>query len=210
MMIDIGLDHIERALALPDFDPAAALLGMSPQGRLERRADLTPKQAGVLLLLTGCGAGELGVVLTRRTDRLTGHSGQMSFPGGRRDPTDTSFEHTALRETAEELGIDTSGIAILGMLTPIYIPPSNFDVHPYVGHVPELPPLAPNPDEVAAVYTAPLRDLLSPSSRTTARIETSVGPRDVPAYLLSGQIVWGATAIMLHEFEVRLRQSMAR
>jgi 8-oxo-dGTP pyrophosphatase MutT (NUDIX family) len=183
---------------------------MSPQGRLERRADLTPKQAGVLLLLTGCGAGELGVVLTRRTDRLTGHSGQMSFPGGRRDPTDTSFEHTALRETAEELGIDTSGIAILGMLTPIYIPPSNFDVHPFVGHVPELPPLAPNPDEVAAVYTAPLRDLLSPSSRTTARIETSVGPRDVPAYLLSGQIVWGATAIMLHEFEVRLRQSMAR
>jgi 8-oxo-dGTP pyrophosphatase MutT (NUDIX family) len=210
MMIDIGLDHIERALALPDFDPAAALLGMSPQGRLERRADLTPKQAGVLLLLTGCGAGELGVVLTRRTDRLTGHSGQMSFPGGRRDPTDTSFEHTALRETAEELGIDTSGIAILGMLTPIYIPPSNFDVHPYVGHVPELPPLAPNPDEVAAVYTAPLRELLSPSSRTTARIETSAGPRDVPAYLLSGQIVWGATAIMLHEFEARLRQSMGR
>lgn len=209
-MIDIGLAHIERALALPDFDPAAALLGMSPQGRLERRADLTPKQAGVLLLLTGCGAGELGVVLMRRTDRLTGHSGQMSFPGGRRDPTDSSFEHTALRETAEELGIDTSGIAILGMLTPIYIPPSNFDVHPYVGHVPELPPLSPNPDEVAAVYTAPLRDLLDPASRTTARIETSYGPREVPAYLLSGQIVWGATAIMLHEFEVRLRQSMAR
>ena len=54
-------------------------------------------------VFTGCGAGGLGVVLTRRTDRLTGHSGQMSFPGGRRDPTDPSFEHTALRETAEEI-----------------------------------------------------------------------------------------------------------
>ena len=210
MMIDIDLDQIERALTLDDFDPAAALSGMAPHGRLQPSADVTPKEAGVLLLLTGCGEGELGVVLTRRTNRLTGHSGQMSFPGGRRDPTDSSFEHTALRETAEELGIDTSGIAILGTLTPIYIPPSNFDVHPYVGHVPELPPLAPNPDEVAAVYTAPLRDLLDPASRTTARIETTYGPRDVPAYLLSGQIVWGATAIMLHEFEVRLRQALAR
>src|SRR5690606_11187817 len=206
MKLDIGLAHIERALALPDFDPVAALLSMAPEGRPIRRADLPPKQAGVLLLLTGCGDGELGVVLTRRTDRLTGHSGQMSFPGGRRDLTDSSFEHTALRETAEELGIDTSGISVLGTLTPIYIPPSNFDVHPYVGYVPELPPLAPSPEEVAAGYIAPLRALFDPSSRTTTRIETSLGTRDVPAYLLSGQIVWGATAIMLHEFEVRLRR----
>lgn len=210
MMIDIALDHIERALSLPDFDPTDALLSMAPEGRPKRRADLLPKQAAVLLLLTGCGAYEFGVVLTRRTNRLTGHSGQMSFPGGRRDATDADFEHTALRETAEELGIDTSGITILGTLTPIYIPPSNFDVYPYVGHVPELPPLAPNPEEVAAVYIAPLRDLLDPASRTTVRIETSAGARDVPAYQLSDQIVWGATAIMLHEFEVRLRQTLAR
>lgn len=160
-----------------------------------------------MALLTG-DDGCLSVVLTRRTDKLNGHSGQMSFPGGRKEADDADFEQTALRETAEELGIDTGGVTILGTLTPIYIPPSHFDVYPYVGYLPVLPPLLPNPDEVAAVYLAPLDALLEPSTRTVTSIQTMMGALDVPAYVLCEQIVWGATAIMLCELEYRLRMTL--
>ncbi|MBK9125853.1 MAG: CoA pyrophosphatase [Chloroflexi bacterium] len=198
------LDTIRAALNLAPFDVEAAWREMSPRGRIERQADPPPKQAGVLALLTG-EDGDLRVVLTRRTDRLNGHRGQMSFPGGRRDDGDRDFAHTALRETGEELGIDTSGVDVLGALTPIYIPPSHFDVFPYVGYQHRLPPLVPNPDEVAAVYPVALADLFDPANRIVTEIETVTGTRVVPAYVLGGQVVWGATAVMLCELEVRLR-----
>ncbi|NOG52080.1 MAG: CoA pyrophosphatase [Chloroflexi bacterium] len=149
-----------------------------------------------MVLLTG-EDGDLRVMLTRRTERLNGHRGQMSFPGGRRDDSDRDFAHTALRETGEELGIDTAGVALLGALTPIYIPPSHFDVFPYVGYQRVLPPLMPNPDEVAAVYPVALADLFDPENRIVTEIETVAGPLTVPAYTLGGQIVWGATAVIL-------------
>lgn len=203
-MTIITLDAIRAALSLEPFDVEAAWREMSPRGRIVRQADPPPKQAGVLALLTG-EDGQLRVVLTRRTERLNGHRGQMSFPGGRRDDGDRDFAHTALRETGEELGIDTSGVDLLGALTPIYIPPSHFDVFPYVGYQHVLPPLMPNPEEVAAVYPVALADLFDPANRTVVEIETVAGTRVVPAYVLGGQIVWGATAVMLCELEVRLR-----
>ncbi len=203
-MTFLTLDHLCAALNLESFDVEAAWRVMAPRGRIERRADPPPKQAGVLVLLTG-EDGDLRVMLTRRTERLNGHRGQMSFPGGRRDDSDRDFAHTALRETGEELGIDTAGVALLGALTPIYIPPSHFDVFPYVGYQRVLPPLMPNPDEVAAVYPVALADLFDPENHIVTEIETVAGPLTVPAYTLGGQIVWGATAVILCELEMRLR-----
>lgn len=181
------------------------MLAMAPMGRPSRRADPPPREAGVLVLFLPI-AEEWHIVLTRRTATLNGHSGQMSFPGGRRDPQDSDFWQTALRETGEELGIATDAIGCLGSLTPLYIPPSHFDVYPWAGYLPALPPLMPNPDEVAAVHLAPVSALLDSTSKTHADIPLPDGQtRRVPAYNLCGQIVWGATAIMLCELEHRLR-----
>lgn len=150
---------------------------------------------------------DLHIVLTRRTAALNGHSGQMSFPGGRHDPDDADFWHTALRETREELGIDTTEVQRLGHLTPLYIPPSHFDVYPWAGYLPRFPAFNPNPQEVASIHLAPVSALLNPDSKieTDIALPDGNGLRRVPAYLLCGQVVWGATAIMLCELEHRLR-----
>lgn len=206
--MSVTIDHIQRAIALTEFDPAPAMLSMAPLGRPNRRADPPPREAGVLILFTHA-QDDWHIILTRRTAALNGHSGQMSFPGGRRDPQDANFWQTALRETHEELGIETTDIQCLGSLTPLYIPPSHFDVYPWVGYLPAFPALNPNPQEVAAVYFAPISALLDPTSKTETDIALQDGMlRRVPAYLLCDQIVWGATAIMLCELEHRLRAVM--
>ncbi len=233
--MSITLEHIQHALALPGFDPAPSMLAMAPMGRPGRKTDPLPREAGVLVLLcqqpmpirtpivesssadtpymTAVQPNPesgLHLILTRRTDQLNGHSGQMSFPGGRRDPQDADFWQTALRETREELGIETGSVACLGNLTPLYIPPSNFDVYPWVGYIPTLPSLNPNPQEVAAVHFAPVSALFDPASKQEVELPMFTGQnRRVPAYVLCDQVVWGATAIMLSELEHRLRAVMS-
>ena len=110
-------------------------MGMSPAGR-ERmfpNPDKPPRQSAVLVLIHPKAGQGLHIALTKRTTSLRGHSGQVSFPGGSRDEDDDSFEDTALRETCEEIGICTqSSINLIGRLTTMWIPPSNFEVVPVV------------------------------------------------------------------------------
>src|SRR5687767_14344202 len=105
MMTTITLDHIRAALALPDFDFQQAQMKMMPPMRRMPSPDTPPRQAGVLVLLYPHNdESDLRIVLTRRTETLRGHGGQVSFPGGQREEGDTTFADTALRETCEELG----------------------------------------------------------------------------------------------------------
>lgn len=201
----ITLDTVRSALHLSDFDPLAAQLPMVP-GTRPREAGKTEKsrQAGVLVLLYPEN-GEWCFVLTRRTDTLRGHSGQISFPGGRRDPGDRTFVDTALRETCEELGLCDPDVTVLGELSPIYIPPSDFEVFAIVAALDYPPSFQPNPDEVAEVFAVPLAALVNDAFKRIEQWPFNGMQVDVPYYAFNGHKVWGATAIMLSEFEARLR-----
>jgi len=160
-------------------------------------------QGGVLVLLYP--VGELvHVVLTRRTETLGKHRGQISFPGGRVDAGDRDLIETALRETREELGVDVGAANLLGSLTPLYIPPSNYLIHPAVAALPGRPQFAPNPGEVAEVIEVALETLAAPEPRAVAPMPVvwngTTFVIHVPYFAVGAHRVWGATAMVLSEF----------
>ena len=166
------------------------------------------RESGVLLLLQeDVSNGEHQVILIERTKDRSAHSRQIAFPGGRREIGDASLMETALREAEEEIGIDRSQVKIAGALTPLYIPVSNFMVYPFVGVTGGDTLFAPQPSEVARIITVPLSYLFTEGTRihTTVSPESAKGETlQVPAYQLpaGGPLVWGATAMMLSEFEI--------
>lgn len=201
----MDIETIRQAVALADFDAFAAQKNMLPGSRPANPVTTErTRQAGVLLLLYP-DADDWHIVLTRRTETLRGvHRGQISFPGGRRDPTDADFAVTALRETCEELGV-CEGIELIGPLTSIYIPPSDFEVFPFVGFMDAQPEFQPNPAEVAEVFSITLRELFDDSLKEVEQQEFQNRLVAIPYYAIHGHKVWGATAIILSELEGRLR-----
>ncbi|QXD14268.1 CoA pyrophosphatase [Rhodocaloribacter litoris] len=202
-------EHIARLrarLAGP-LPGTAAQLTMAPRHRQDPRlADVRGKrcrEAGVLVLLfplevPGTGRDTPAVLLTVRRSHLNHHAGQVSFPGGRREPGETLRE-TALRETHEEVGLPPDAVDVLGPLTPLYIPPSRFCVHPFVGITRHRPALRPHDAEVADVLAVPLAHLLDPATRRRAPRLLHGQAVEVPFFAVNGYEVWGATAMMLAE-----------
>ena len=129
------------------------------------------------------------------------HSGQISLPGGKQEPEDPDRIFTALRESHEELGIDPEKVQVLGTLTELYIPPSNFQVLPVVGWTPQKPDFVPDPVEVAAIVEVPLEQLLNNKNiKQTKRLLSTGFSFETPCYFVEEQEVWGATAMILSEF----------
>ena len=201
------LEHIRAALALVDFDGVTAQLLMAPSLRpKERPAGLatTPRLGGVLLLLY-CADDALHLVLTLRPTYDGIHSGQVSCPGGGHEPPET-LATTALRETEEEIGVPPAAVELLGQLTPLYILPSDYEVHPFVGfHAGGRPVFTPHSREVAAIIETPLRLLLDPATRAEEEWNLRGLRMGVPFFLVGEYKVWGATAMILSEFVERLR-----
>jgi len=194
------LETIERGLRTP-LPGIPAQLRMATEPRPGHRAyfevEGTCLKAGVLVLLYEKD-GELLLLLTRRTELVLHHRGQISFPGGEQHPGE-SLEATALRETAEELGVDLGPVRVLGKLTPLFIPPSNYCIYPTVAFLPGAPRFRPQPDEVAEVIEVPVSHLTAPEN---LRLEDwSIGGRtvNVPYYAYKASKIWGATAMVLAE-----------
>ncbi len=154
---------------------------------------------------------ELYMLLMKRREDRTAHSGQVSFPGGSYEATDADFKATALREAQEEVGIVSSDVDILGALTPLYIPVSNFNVYPFVGYSAQRPQYNLSHNEVSYTIEVPLNNLLHPDRKTVTDVVSPALPdmiRNVNAYKLEdGTIIWGATAMMISELEAILEEN---
>jgi len=154
------------------------------------------RHAAVLIPLVA-ETGSFRVVLTRRTDRVEHHKGQISFPGGMVDETDETFLHTALREAWEEVGIQRSDVEVLGRIDDAFTVVTDFVVHPFVGVIPADYPFTVNPKEVDEVIVVPL-DVFHPSHFETEHpVEYEGEIYESPAYEYNGHLVWGATARMM-------------
>jgi 8-oxo-dGTP pyrophosphatase MutT (NUDIX family) len=144
----------------------------------------------------------LNLVLTLRSQCLGSHSGQISFPGGTREPNETPLE-TALRETEEEIGVLRSAIQVVGSLTPLYIPPSNNYVRPFVGFAQQEPSYMPNPAEVEEIFEVNIDCLIDPQVCKDVVQELRGVPHRVPFWDIHPSTpLWGATAMMLSELSV--------
>jgi 8-oxo-dGTP pyrophosphatase MutT (NUDIX family) len=206
------IEQIRRALADPTPVPFDELLLVRDrEGRLGRQMEpgpgVIPREAAALLLLY-LQDDELWLPLTVRSSALPLHRGEVSLPGGGIDPEDDGPVGAALREAYEELGIAPEGIEILGMLTPFYIPPSNFRLAPVVGFAADPPVLRPNPAEVDAAFSVPLQRLMDPATVEVEEWHLRGMDLRVPFFALNSYKVWGATALLLSELLVRLRRAM--
>ena len=127
------------------------------------------------------------------------HGGQMAFPGGRAEKEDEDLIRTALREAQEEIGVRVSDIKVLGKLTKLFIPPSNFYVQPVVGYMSRKPDFYPDPREVDRVIEIALEDLKNPSLIGRKILNVRGVEVDTPFYDILETTVWGATAMMISE-----------
>jgi 8-oxo-dGTP pyrophosphatase MutT (NUDIX family) len=173
-----------------------------------RRADQAPEQsttrdAAVLLTLFEKTPGDWYLIFIRRTSShdQDKHAGQIGFPGGKRDASDPDLMYTALREAEEEIAIDLSGIDVLGPLTPLHITVSKFLVHPYLAYSWKTPQLRRQEREIEDILEVPLSLFLDPATRQETRIHLATGIvlNHVPAFMVQGHVIWGATAMILSE-----------
>ena len=185
------------------YDPASR--------RINSDFDLNPAQnpgartltpAAVLVPLIEHEEG-VTVLLTRRSDTLRKHTGQIAFPGGRSDPGETPWE-TALREAREEVGLDAGHVQIAG-LSSAYQTGTGYDITPVVGFVRPGFALTPSPDEVAEVFEAPFALLMDPKNHERRFMEQAGGLRRYfYAMPYEDRVIWGATAGMLRVLYERL------
>lgn len=185
----------------------APLPGMDAQKKLEpvtrrkygERYDASRARLSGTMTLFHSGEDDVMITFIRRTEYNGVHSGQIGFPGGRYEENDKSLLDTALRETHEEIGIPSGQIRVIGKLTRLYIPPSNFIVEPWVGYLINQPKFIPEPSEVDQIFSIPLSELLKDDCLQSRPVRTDNTKVEVPCFYVNEKMIWGATSMILNE-----------
>lgn len=191
----------------------ASHIKMAPDFRIQelskaRNKRKKPKLAGVMALFYPDKHHNTHLLLIlRQPHEKDVHANQIGFPGGKVEKSDTDLEATALRETWEEVGVASKNIEVIRAFSPLYIPPSNFEVHPFMGLYRKTEPFVPQTSEIAALIEVPLSEFVDDTHLFTETLTTSYAQNvPVPAFKLNGYTVWGATGMMLYEIRTLLQK----
>lgn len=183
---------------------------MVPPNREEllKNTDFTkikPKKAAVMMLFYPKEM-QTHLALIVRTSYNGVHSSQIAFPGGKVEVEDSDLQQTALRETHEEIGVHPTTINVVRAFTEVYIPPSNYMVHPFFGYSHDELTFELQEDEVAGIVELPLKDFLDDNIIVTNTMNTSyAGIIEVPGFQIEEHFIWGATAMILSELKETLK-----
>ncbi|MRX39761.1 NUDIX domain-containing protein [Flavobacterium sp. LC2016-23] len=187
-----------------ELPAVSAHIKMAPKERIEALKNLdlkveNPRIAAVMMLFYPKNKKTHLVLIVRNAYNGV-HSSQIAFPGGKYEITDLDYKETALRETQEEVGVARDKIEVIKQFTPMYIPPSNFLVHPFLGISKEELLFYPDIREVADIIELPLSVFLNDEIIVETTLSTSYGDNIlVPAFNIQNHMVWGATAMILSE-----------
>ncbi len=198
------LTELESALRSDKLKGKASQIKMSPLVGNEPYRPFEPSEtaskSAVLLLLVGDSLENLKILFTLRSSQLPLHGNQISFPGGHCE-SDEEIKTTALRETYEEIGLNSEEIKILGELSKLYVPPSDTIISPVVGYLPSLKELKVNKVEVEEVFLVDLSFFLDEKKKEMEIWEHKSLQIKVPLWRVHPKVpLWGATAMILSEF----------
>lgn len=186
-------------------DDFAARLRDLVAARRPRRVKIAGAREAAVLIPFLAGTDPV-VVFTVRTDTLSRHKGQISFPGGSIDPSDASAESAALREAHEEIGLDPAVVTVLGELDTVPTFVSGYTVTPFVGWIEERPRLTPNPAEVAALLEVPISQL-NEQIRSEPGFEHGGRSYPTEAWVWNDHVIWGVTALVVRSLLTLLAQA---
>lgn len=176
--------------------------GLRAKASASFNMDVKNAKVGAVLIALYPDNGVIRTVLMKRPDYDGTHSGQISFPGGKVEEKDADIVQTALREAEEEVNIKPDEVRVIGQLTQLYIPPSNFLVHPVLGILSKPPLLIPDQREVESIHVPELSYLLRDDIIAEKEIMLSSGFRmRTPYFEVDGHTVWGATAMIIAELK---------
>jgi 8-oxo-dGTP pyrophosphatase MutT (NUDIX family) len=203
------VEHLQVKLSqpLPGLTAHLRMASESRQKWLMEGMDSSKAKKSSVLILIYPDDSDAKTVLIQRPAYDGMHGGQVSLPGGKREESDATLIETALRETQEELGIPSSMISVIGTLSELYIPPSNYLVLPVVGFTSERPAFRPDPVEVEKIIEIRIDQLSDPGYKVIKDIHVHGFTLSAPCYLVDGATIWGATAMILAELEEVIRAS---